>query len=90
MLASAIRQRSIIIVVVLCRVSRFSRMQGCLHSYAPWILVASHAIRIFPRAHARGKGGGRREGKNTSGKMCKVFVPSAGMLAELIKFEHSK
>ena len=27
------------IVVVLCRVSRFSRMQGCLHSYAPWILV---------------------------------------------------
>ena len=28
--------------------------------------------------------------KNTSGKMCKVFIPSAGMLAEPIKFEHSK
>ena len=25
-----------------------------------------------------------------SGKMCKVFVPSAGMLAEPIKFEHFK
>ena len=35
----------------------------------------------------RGRGKGR---KNTSGKMCKVFVPSAGMLAEPIKFEHSK
>ena len=26
-------------------------------------LLVSQAIRIFPRAHARGKGGGGREGK---------------------------
>ena len=38
-------------------------------------------------AEERGRGKGR---KNTSGKMCKVFVPSARMLAEPIKFEHSK
>ena len=38
-------------------------------------------------AEERGRGKGR---KNTSGKMCTVFVPSAGMLAEPIKFEHSK
>ena len=38
-------------------------------------------------AGERGRGKGR---KNTSGKMCKVFVPSAGMLAEPMKFEHSK
>ena len=31
-----------------------------------------------------------KEGKNTSGKMCQVFVPSAGLLAGPIKFEHSK
>ena len=49
--------------------------------------LVSQAIRIFPRgAHARG---GRRNGKNTSGNMCQVFVPSAGMLAEPIKFERS-
>ena len=48
--------------------------------------VVSQAIRIFPRgAHAWGKGR-----KNTSGKMCKVFIPSSGMLAGPIKFEHSK
>ena len=38
-------------------------------------------------AEERGRGKGR---KNTSGEMCKVFVPSAGMLAEPMKFEHSK
>ena len=38
-------------------------------------------------AGERGRGKGR---KNTSGKMCKVFVPSAGMLAVPIKLEHSK
>ena len=38
-------------------------------------------------AGERGRGKGR---KNTSGKMCRVFVPSAGMLAEPMKFEHSK
>ena len=27
------------------------------------ITLVSQAIRIFPRAHARGKGGGGREGK---------------------------
>ena len=57
-------------------------------------LLANLAIRyhpIFPRsAHARGKGGGGREGKRRLGKMCQVFVPSAGMLAGPIKFEHSK
>ena len=48
--------------------------------------LVSQAIRIFPPgAHARGKGR-----KNTSGNMCQVFVPSAGMLAEPIKFQHSK
>ena len=38
-------------------------------------------------AGERGRGKGR---KNTSGKMCKVIVPSAGMLAEPMKFQHSK
>ena len=38
-------------------------------------------------AGGRGRGKGR---KNTSGKMCKVFVLSAGMLVGPIKFEHSK
>ena len=38
-------------------------------------------------AGERGRGKGR---KNTSGNMCQVFVPSAGMLAEPIKFQHSK
>ena len=53
---------------------------------APGAIVVSQDIRIFPRgAHARGKGR-----KNTPGKMCRVFVLSAGMLAEPIKFEHSK
>ena len=28
-----------------------------------WCILVSQAIRIFPRAHARGKGGGGREGK---------------------------
>ena len=34
--------------------------------------LVSQAIRIFPRAHARGKGGG---GKGRTGKMCKGSVP---------------
>ena len=38
--------------------------------------------------HQSRKPAGRgKERKNTSGKMCKVFVPSAGMLAEPMKFE---
>ena len=28
--------------------------------------------------------------KNTPGNMCQVFVPSAEMLAEPIKFDHSQ
>ena len=52
--------------------------------------LVSQAICIFPHgAHAQGKGRGKGR-NNTSGKMCKVFIPSAGMLAEPIKFEHSK
>ena len=39
--------------------------------------VVSQAIRIFPRAYARGKGGG--EGKEKY-KMCKVFVPKRNVI----------
>ena len=54
-------------------------------------ILVSQAIRIFPRAHARRKGGGGRDGKiRLVYQDVQVFVPSAGMLAEPMKFEHSK
>ena len=36
---------------------------GVIAFLGPIKLIVSQAIRIFPRAHARGKGGGGREGK---------------------------
>ena len=45
--------------------------------------LASHSY-FFLMVHMR-RGKGR---KNTSGNMCKVFVPCAGMLAVPIKFEY--
>ena len=37
------------------------RWLNAVNAYS--VLLVSQAIRIFPRAHARGKGGGGREGK---------------------------
>ena len=52
--------------------------------------LALQAIHIFRSGvHAQKKEGRGREGK-MSGYMCQVFIPSAGMLAGPIKFEHSK
>ena len=62
-------------------------MQGCATSITLSSLASHPYFSSCACAGERGRGKGR---KNTSGKMCKVFVPSAGMLAEPIKFEHSK
>ena len=48
--------------------------------------LASHPYFSSWCACARERGRVERR-KNTSGKMCKVFVPSAGMLAGPIKVE---
>ena len=72
--------------------SQFTQLSLHFPGVPPYVNLVSQAICIYfsswctcVRERGRGKGW-----KNTSGKMCKVFVPSAGMLAGPIKFEHSK
>ena len=62
---------------------------GCCSHHSERLLSRKPSVFfLVVRMHGeRGWGKGR---KNTSGKSCKVFVPSAGMLAGPIEFEHSK
>ena len=58
-------------------------MYTCTH--VPCVHVVSQAIRIFPRAHARGKGGGGREGKKYMYTYIRTHVPCVHVRFGLVR-----